>query len=171
MKRFFGIITCIAFATQANAMQCTIDVVPIQWRQAEFIFLGTIIEIEKLPMESAAMVGLKGDNCGAKVATFTVEMVWKGSFSSDSTKVFSWDSCYGLGSFFEEDSKYILFGNAAQSDDLNLVDLGACHTLNYELAKIIELDKYLTNYKEVRNRAELNQLRVLNAGYAPVQLV
>ncbi len=120
--------------------------------ESDYIFSGKVVSREK-DMSYAAYAG---DHvlCGPKVAEIEVFQAWKGSLK-DKVKVFSWDACDSLGTYFAEGKQYLVYANVDPESDAQIVDVGGCYTeLLIESVKsgdVFKLDKKFNRKSEFNN--------------------
>lgn len=88
------------------------------FKNADFIFMGTVIERTafKEANKLDAQPTKDDPHCGSKTATFEISKIWKGSNTHKTTTVYSMDACFGLGAYFEPNGHYIVFANSNEKE-------------------------------------------------------
>lgn len=96
-----------------------------KYKEADVIFAGEVISREKdLTDEEYSN---DHESCGGKTANLKVMHSWKGSLQA-TQKVYSWDGCGSLGSYFEIGEHYLVFAKIDKTTPDVLSDIGGCYT-------------------------------------------
>ena len=96
-----------------------------KYKQADVIFAGEVIDREKDLTDK--LYANDHQSCGGKTASFKVMHSWKGSIQA-TQKVYSWDGCDSLGSYFMIGEHYLVFATIDEDNPNVLSDIGGCYT-------------------------------------------
>lgn len=92
---------------------------------ADYIFSGKVVSRKK--DTSNSIYATDHILCGAKTAEIEVFQTWKGILENK-VKVFSWDACNSLGTYFAEGEQYLIYAKHGNKNSDEIVDVGACYT-------------------------------------------
>ena len=109
-RRLLTLFLVQALVASVGAMECEKQPFDRMDQKATVIFSGTVSKRVSVDGGAAACDKRSAEkpDCGAKVATFKVNKVWKGK-PSRMLKVFSEDACSCLGSYFKIGDEYLVF--------------------------------------------------------------
>ncbi len=126
--RLFIISLVFLLSSGSFAMECVASKLKDKFESADFVFMGTVVQREKIQDNGNGICWNKGELCGPKVATLAVEEIWKGNMALKDVRVYSEDACYCVGTYYELDQRYIVYGNAVDSENFEIHGMGACYS-------------------------------------------
>ena len=121
----FVVLFGFANAPLGHASQCVPGKFDDIVKQADVIFIGKVIEKQRILTEEEKASAHFPLDCGGKTASFDVYKVWKGEVKKGVT-VYSKDACLDTGSYFMTDNLYVVFANThpkVQFADFHIGDL------------------------------------------------